>query len=299
MNIKKIICIILFAATITAIQAKNALVIIVHGSPSPQWNELAMNIENNVKKTLAAKHITDFDYVKVAMMEFTKPTIATVVNACEKNGTTHIFAVPLFIAPSSHSEEDIPNILGLKYNSQVIKRLKAEGTQLVHTKIPITVGPTLYYNTAISDIITDRVKSLSTGSADESLVLVAHGDPEYQVYWDSLMKETGKAVSERTGIKFSGFAFVEMGQHFFKDLYPVLQTASKDSKHIIVQGIYLSEGIKRIAEYAEKNDTNKEKHVLPGDVKVYYSPYGLLPDAKNHIADWIVATAEEWEKSSR
>jgi|WetSurMetagenome_2_1015567.scaffolds.fasta_scaffold07772_3 cobalamin biosynthesis Co2+ chelatase CbiK len=289
----------LFVSILTATQAKNALVIIVHGSPSPQWNELAMNIETGVRNTLESRHITNFDYVKVAMMEFAKPNISTVIKDCEKRGTTHIFAIPLFIAPSSHSEEDIPNILGLKYNPQVIKRLNTEGTQLVHTKIPVTVGPTLYYCTAISDIITDRVKSLSTGSTNESLVLVAHGDPEYQTCWDSLMKETGKVVSERTGIKFSGFTFVEMGQHFYKYLYPVLQTASKDSKHIIVQGIYLSEGIKQIAEYAEKNDSNKEKHVLPDSVKVDYSPYGLLPDTKNHIADWIVATAEEWTKSFR
>jgi len=296
MNIRKILCIGLFAAVLTAAQAKNALVIIVHGSPSPQWNDLAMNIETNVRNTLASKHITDFDYVKVAMMEFAKPNISTVIKDCEKRGTTHIFAIPLFIAPSSHSEEDIPNILGLKYNPQVIKRLKAEGTQIVHSSIPITVGPTLSYDNVISDIIADRVKSLSNNSANETFILAAHGDPEYQAYWNSLMKKTGKEVAESTGIKFSGFVFMEMGQHFFKDLYPMLQTTSKDYKHIIVQGIYLSEGIKRMAEYAQKNDSNSEKHILSEGVKVDYSPYGLLPDAKNSIADWIVARAEEWAK---
>jgi len=60
-------------------------------------------------------------------MEFTEPSIASVIKDFEEKGITKVFALPLFIAPSGHSIYDIPTILGLYFDKEMIDELKDEG----------------------------------------------------------------------------------------------------------------------------------------------------------------------------
>ena len=84
---------------------------------------------------------------------------------------------PLFIAPSSHSEDDLPNILGIKYDPEVRKALEDEGASLVRTNIHITLAPTLSSGEVIKKSMLDRIRSLSQNPEDEAILLLAHGDP--------------------------------------------------------------------------------------------------------------------------
>ncbi len=52
-----------------------------------------------------------------------------------------MYALPLFIAPSGHSLYDVPVILGLYYDQEMVNGIKEEGTKITDTKIKITVGP--------------------------------------------------------------------------------------------------------------------------------------------------------------
>jgi len=110
---KLIVILLVLIATNSFAQEKLGLLIIAHGSPAKQWNQPVLDIENQVKELLRTKNVTDFDEVQIALMEFTEPSIATVVKDMENKGITKIFALPLFIAPSGHSLYDIPTILGL------------------------------------------------------------------------------------------------------------------------------------------------------------------------------------------
>ena len=97
------------------LQARTALVVIAHGSPSEDWNRQDM---------------PGIDYIRVALMEFARPDIASVIRDCERERIDTVFALPLFISPSGHSEDDIPNILGLKYNPAIHEELIEEGIGL-------------------------------------------------------------------------------------------------------------------------------------------------------------------------
>ena len=48
----------------------------------------------------------------------------------EAEGVDRIFAMPVFISPSSHTKGDLPNILGHKYNPATLHDLIEEGTTL-------------------------------------------------------------------------------------------------------------------------------------------------------------------------
>lgn len=113
---------VLFAAW-SGIQAKTALLIVAHGSPMESWRKPVLDLEPMVKQQLANGKLKGIDLVKVALMEYTEPSVASMVKACEAEGADSIFALPIFIAPSGHTEEDLPNILGQKYNPYVREEL--------------------------------------------------------------------------------------------------------------------------------------------------------------------------------
>ena len=291
-----LITIVLFSLNAVA-QEKNALLIIAHGSPSQKWNQPVLNIENQVKELLKAKKIIGFEEVRVALMEFTEPSIATVVKDMENKGITRIFALPLFIAPSGHSIYDIPTLLGLYYDKEMIDELKEEGIKIADSKIKITVGPTLNYENVMKDILLDKVKNLSNNPEEEALIILAHGDKNFKPIWEKLSNETGNYILAKTGIEYFDNAFVEVGQSFaIEGVSPILK-ASENKKKVIVVGMYLSMGVKNMAEnsgFIMMGRTIESKKMFEGK-NIVFAENGLLPDKR--IAEWIVDRAVEWLKN--
>lgn len=292
---KKLLLLIIILFSLNAVaQEKNALLILAHGSPSQRWNRPVLNIENQVKELLKAKKIVGFEEVRVALMEFTEPSIATVVKDLENKGITKIFALPLFIAPSGHSVYDIPTLLGLYYDKEMDDLLKEEKVEIVNTNIQITVGATLNYDNVIKDILLDKVKALSKNPKEEALVILAHGDENFMPIWENLSNETGNYILGKTGIEYFDKAFVEVGQSFAVDGVSPILKASENKKKVIVVGMYLSMGVKNMAENSGiimMGRTVESKKMFEGK-NIVFANDGLLPDKR--IAEWITDRAVEW-----
>jgi len=275
-------------------QGKIGLLIIAHGSPSEQWNKPVLDLEDQVKELLKTKNISDFDEVRVALMEFTEPSIATVVNDMENKGITKIFSLPLFIAPSGHSLYDIPTILGLYYDKKMTDGIKEEGIKIIDTKVKITIGPTLDYKNVMKDILLDKVKNLSDNPAEEALIILAHGDKNFMPIWEELINETGNFILGKTGIEYFDKAFVEVGQSFAIDGVSTILKASENKTKVIVVGMYLSMGVKNMAENSGivmMGKTLESRNMLEGK-NIVFDSTGLLPDKR--IVEWIVDRALEW-----
>lgn len=292
---KKIIVILLVLISINSFAQKNlGLLIIAHGSPSPEWNQPVLNIEEQVKKLLIEKNITDFKEVRVALMEFTEPSIATAIKDMENKGITKIFALPLFIAPSGHSLYDIPSILGLYYDEEIISELKEEGIKIVETKIYITLGPSLHYKNIMKDILLDKVKQISKNPKEEALVILSHGDENFIKIWGEVVDETGNYILGQTGIECFDKAFVEVGQSFaINGVKPILK-ASEEKNKVIVIGMYLSMGVKNMANtsgFVMMGRTIETNKMFEGK-NIYFAKEGLLPDKR--ISEWIVDIAIQW-----
>ncbi len=275
-------------------QEKKGLLIIAHGSPMKQWNQPVLDLENEVKELLKTQNIIGFDDVRVALMEFNEPSIPTVINDMENKGITKVYALPLFIAPSGHSAYDVPTILGLYYDQEMIDALKKEGAKIIDTRIKITVGPTLYYDNVMKDILLDKVKALSENPKDEALVILAHGDKNFIAIWENLINETGNFILGKTGIEYFDKAFVEAGQSFAFDGVSSILTASQNKKKVIVVGMYISIGVKNMADnsgFIMNGQTIETKKMFEGQ-NIVFAENGLLPDKR--IAEWIVERASEW-----
>jgi len=276
--------------------AKNALIVVAHGSPMPFWNNKVMAIEEGVKKELAAQGVTKYDYVRVAMMEFTTPTIADVIRDCEKEGVDHIYMQPLFIAPSSHSEQDIPNILGMKYNKNTVSDLVEEGTELVNTNIPIVLGPVMSTDSILSVAMIKSVEQMSKDKDSEGVVLVAHGDYNYNGFWHNMLRKIGADIEGATGIKYLGGTFVGMGQRFKEDISKTVCEASKTKKRVLMVGVYLASGMKEFAMMTKMLSPDGKMLVEGAEADVIPSEYGILPASQDEVCKWIVEKAVECDR---
>lgn len=277
------------------LQAKSALVVIAHGSPMMSWRKPVLALESKVDSLVKAKKMDNISYVRVAMMEYTEPTVASVIKDCEREGVDTVFALPLFIAPSSHSEEDLPNLLGLKFTPEVREELAEEGTTLVQSPIHIVLGPTLYSTDILEKVMLNNVKQMSQKPSDEALLLVAHGDPERIGFWQMLLYRTCEYVKQHTGITYADGELIEMGTGMEKEMIPLIEKAAKEKKRVLVQGIYLTS---TIAGMARRNNMEEKQAdiVKRYGTQVVYSENGILPNASDAISEWIVERTEEFLK---
>ena len=292
---KKIVLMLaLLTVSLMEVSAKNALVVIAHGSPMPQWCKPVLNIEGLLQKELA--DVKGISYVRVAMMEFTEPTIASVVEDCEKQGVDTIFAIPLFMAPSGHSEMDIPNLLGHKFDAATVAELKGENAKFVHTKLPIIVGPTLSYDDFLEKTMLQRVKEMSTAPKDEAVLFVAHGDDQFIGFWNEKMESICRYVKQETGIEETDYKFVAMGAKMVSEMVPAIVQKSEKKPRVLVQGVYLTSSAKEMV--GAFGVENVLKQALPNQqTEVVFSANGILPASTNEVCAWLKARTLEWLSS--
>ncbi len=286
--------IIFFYVHIVFSQEKASLLIVAHGSPMTQWNEKVSTLEQDVKAIMAKKSMNRFAAVKVAFMEFAQPSIHSAIKDFKHQGIQHIFVVPLFIAPSGHSVFDIPTILGLYGDEEMRKKIKEEGTEIVHTKMNITIGPTLDRDDVVKKIMISRVQELSIEPDSEAVVLLAHGDDNFLPIWDAMCQKIGYYICAHTGIDYFDYAFVEIGQAFSTQGVPAILKASDNKPRTLVIGLYLSMGVDKMAETAVSHFMGQKRETkdLFAGKNIIFSSKGLLPDKRN--AQWIAAKAIEW-----
>lgn len=295
---KLLLSLTLLITCVCGSEAKNALVVIAHGSPMESWRKPVLNLEEMVRNKVKAGQLKGIDYVRVALMEYTEPTIASVIKDCEAQGVDSIFALPLFMAPSSHTEEDLPNILGQKYNPYVREELAEEKTELVKSRTPIVLGPTFYYSNVLEESMMARIKSLSKDPANEAVILLAHGDNERIGFWTNILKNVSKYVKEHSKITYTDGRLIEMGHNFNVKLMPILEKAAQAKKRIIVQGIYLTSDVKQMADHY-KMEEQQAALVKNRGVEIIYSPEGILPASTNLVVDWVVKQTKQWLHSAR
>lgn len=296
---KKILFSILFlCAAVSVAKAKSALVVIAHGSPMESWRKPVLELETSVRNQIKAAQLKGIDYVRVALMEYTEPSVASVVKDCEAQGVDSIFALPLFIAPSGHTEEDLPNILGWKYNPYVREELAEEKTEMVKSKLPIVLGPTFYYSYVLEKVMAQRVKSFSKDAANEAVIFLAHGDEERIGFWKSLLGNVSKYVKENCGVTYVDGELIEMGHNFGNELMPLLEKAAQTKKRIFVQGIYLTSDVKRMAD-RHKMQERQADLVKARGVEIVYSNEGILPASSDLVTNWVVEQTAQWLHSAR
>ena len=176
---------------------KIGILIVNHGSVAESWRNMLLDIENNVEKDLLDNlKITD---VKTAFMEYTEPSIATRMKEFDEAGYDQVVVVPVFLTVSSHYSHDIPVIVGLSSDPKIKAELDKESIEVYRAKARVTITPPLNYSSILKKNIERRVKALSNNPENESVLLVAYGDQQYNQQWEEMVEKIGQFLKIKTG----------------------------------------------------------------------------------------------------
>lgn len=176
---------------------KTAVLIVNHGSNAASWRNMLLDVEKQVRTDLVAHpHINE---VRTAFMEYTEPSIATRMKEFDDEGYDEVIIVPIFLTVSSHYSHDIPVIVGLSADLKIKEELKKEKIEVYRAKAKTTITPPLDYSSLLKKNIARRVQELSDNSANESVLLVAYGDAQYNQQWEEMVEEIGKYLKIKTG----------------------------------------------------------------------------------------------------
>jgi sirohydrochlorin ferrochelatase len=247
--------------------------------------------EQKVRKLLGSTN--PFAKVKVVFMEFAEPNVADGIAHLEAAGCSRIVAVPLLIAPSSHSHWDIPALLGLYSDAAIEKSLSDEGLRVVRSTVPITLTTTLAHSSVIERVMLKRTRQLSTDPENEAVVVLAHGSAAIPPAWETLMKRTVTYVCGRTGISYGDWACIGVGQEYDRAANAI-RTAAAHRARVVVVGAYLSLGPKRMhTRWVNRfSKAHGQMHGFENPLEgldVRLAEQGLLPD--DVVTQWIATTA--------
>ncbi len=258
---------------------KLGVVVLAHGAPSEAWNRSIRSLAAEVSDVLRQ---TRPDAVSTAaFLEFAEPTTAQAIAKLESQGIRHIVVVPAFITLSAHTVLDVPCVLGLLYDPATIKTLKQEKAQFVRTAAQIVVTPALDTSSLLPEIMAERVREISTAPADESVLLVAHGDPGFAASWDALMQSVADKLSNGGGFRSVTRAYIGMGHRLGEGEVARIKGAAQGARRLLVAGVYVASGASEVGGNLAGE--------LGLGIPLVPTSKGLLPHPK--IARWIADIA--------
>jgi sirohydrochlorin cobaltochelatase len=128
------------AAPLDAGDAKEALLVMVHGSPRPVANEDMFRVVEVIRQRGV------FPIIAVGFLECNAPTIAEAIDSCVAQGATRVLAVPYFLHTGTHVMEDLPELL-------------AAGRQR-HPEVEFRLGDYLGRSERLTDIFAARIAAV-------------------------------------------------------------------------------------------------------------------------------------------
>lgn len=260
---------------------KVGVLIVNHGSHSKQWRAMLLDVENKVKpEILSSGKIAD---VRTAYMEYTGPNIADQLKKFDKEGYSEVIIVPMFLTVSSHTADDIQNIVGIQANPAVLTNLKEEKIEVYKPKARVTITPLLDFAGYLKKNVEKRYKAISKDAGNEGLVLVAYGSTPYNQQWVELINDIGKYLKLNAGVENISYAWCGHIVHYSPEptTNAINQILELEQSAVVIpilvavdehfQGEIIQNGVDAVENHEEK---------------VSYKQDAILPD--NNINKWVI-----------
>lgn len=116
---------------------KEALLVMVHGSPRPEANGDMFAVVEAVRERGI------YPIVEVGFMECNAPSIPEAIDTCVSAGAERVIAVPYFLHTGNHVADDLPTLL--------------EAAQEQYPAVEFLMGDYIGHDASIADVIRDRV----------------------------------------------------------------------------------------------------------------------------------------------
>ena len=269
---------------------KVGVLLVNHGSHSETWRTMLLDVENNVKADIL--NYEGVEEVRTAFMEYNEPSIATQLKWFDDNGYTDVILVPIFLTVSSHYSHDIPVIAGISSDPKIMESLEKEKIEVYKAKARVTITPPLDFTTLLKKNVARRVEALSKDPSNESVLLVAYGDEQYNQQWEEMVSEIGKYLKVKTKHEMIAYAWCGHIVHYSSE--PTTQ------------------GIEKLMEFEDNvlvipvlvaNDEHFQGEIIQNGVDaapmsathVKYKQDAILPDA--NLDQWVRDITKETLKA--
>lgn len=190
----------------TADSPRVGVLLVNHGSHSPTWRRMLLDVHAEVKDELLA--LPNVQSVRTGFMEYTEPSIATQLKAFDREGVERILIVPLLLTISGHSFDDIPAICGMKSDPEVLANLEEEKIERYSPQAAVDLAPLLDYPRLVRKNVARRVAELRGDSAGrDGLVLVGYGSAEFPAAWEAFFQELRAFAVQELGVVVADHAW--------------------------------------------------------------------------------------------
>lgn len=266
-------------------EKKVGVLLVNHGSHSEIWRNMLLDIEDKVKDDVLA--YDGVEGIKTAFMEYNEPSIATQLKWFDDNGYTDVILVPVFLTVSSHYSHDIPVIAGLTSDPKIKENLAKEKIEVYKATARVTITPPLDFTTLLKKNVARRVEALSKDPSNESILLVAYGDEQYNQQWEEMVSEIGKYLKVKTKHETVAYSWCGHIVHYSSD--PT------------------REGIEKLMEFTDNvivipvlvaNDEHFQGEIIQNGVDaasnsshVIYKQDAILPDG--NLNQWVKDITKE------
>ncbi|HEX6288591.1 MAG TPA: CbiX/SirB N-terminal domain-containing protein [Herpetosiphonaceae bacterium] len=115
---------------------KDALLVMVHGSPRPIANNDMFAVVDVVRERGV------YPIVEVGFMEINEPSIPEAITRCVEQGAERVLAVPYFLHTGNHVTDDLPTLL--------------EQAQEQYPYVQFLMGDYLGHDPLLDDVIAER-----------------------------------------------------------------------------------------------------------------------------------------------
>ena len=260
---------------------KVGVLIVNHGSHSKQWRKMLLDVENQVKPDLLEDG--KISGVRTAYMEYQGPNIADQLKKFDEEGYDEVIIVPLFLTVSSHTADDIQNIVGIQANPDVITDLKEQEIEVYKPKARVTITPLLDFPGYLKKNVARRYKAISKNHDNEGVVLIAYGSMPYNQQWTELIQDIGKYLKLNAGVENISYAWCGH----------IVQYASEPTTNAINQILEMEQSAVVIPILVAVDENFQGKIIKNGveavknhEEKVIYQQDAILPD--DNINQWVI-----------
>ena len=284
---------ILFNGFSDQVQSKKIGVLLVnHGSRSSTWRKALLALEDSVRENIL-KNKT-IHAIKTAHMEYTEPSIATMLKEFDSEGFTDVIIIPIFLTVSPHTFDDIPTIIGQKEDPTSLQLLKIEKIERYIPKAKTYLAPNLDFSNVLKLNILRRVQSLSKKPSEEGFVMIGYGDETYEKEWSALFDDVAGFIKQQTGISAASHGWCGHLVHYNPE-----KTTEAIEKVLLVKKTALV-----IPVLVAQDEMFQVNIIGDGVVKLHeyktrvrYKPDSILPD--ENIQRWILKISNDYVKKAQ
>ena len=269
---------------------KIGVLLINHGSEQKAWRDMLVDVEKVVDDQLLA--LPNVAAVRTAFNEYTEPSIATQMKRFDDEGFDEVIALPLFLTVGGHTNADLPNVLGLKNDKDLLESLPKEGVPVYRPRARVTLLQTIDATEFLKANILRRTKALldadGIDGSNVGVTLAAYGDAGFNQQWEELMAELGSHLKENLGIEIVNSAWSgHLVNYSIEPTKQAINQVLEEKEKDVLISVYVA------YDYMFQRDIIGEagrKSIRPDDV-LYNEPEAILPDAD--LNNWVVQSIEE------